>query len=106
MKAFYGASTAALVATVANAIAANTEIKAITEQQVNNRTLLNDWRLSIEYSVDAEDGRAPEQNYISVTTILKNDNVTENFKRRIKDGEIFQTYFSLKDPEKASVIKI
>ena len=106
MKAFYGASTAALVATVADAIAANTEIKAITEQQVNNRTLLNDWRLSIEYNVDAEQGRAPEQNFISVTTILKNDKVVDNFKRRIKDGEIFQTYFSLKDPEKEGKIKI
>ena len=68
--------------------------------------MLNDWRLSLEYNVDADENRPPEQNYISVTTILKNDKVVSNFKRRIKDGEIFQTYFSLKDPEKEGKIKI
>ena len=60
------------------------------------------------YSVDAKpaEERNPEQNFISVTTILKNDKVVDNFKRRIKDGEIFQTYFSLKDPEKEGTIQI
>ena len=58
------------------------------------------------YEVDAMEDREPEDNFISITTILSNSQVTEDFKRTIKNGEIFQTYFSMKDPELVGVVNL
>lgn len=41
------------------------------------------------YEVDAMEDREPEDNFISITTILSNSQVTEDFKRTIQNGEIF-----------------
>ena len=60
MKAF-GAVVAAVTAP---ALVQAGEVKefvspVISQYQVNNRTLLNDWELYVEYSVDAVNGRDP-----------------------------------------------
>ena len=52
------------------------------------------------YTVDAEKDRSASKNFISITTILSNDSVLANHRREIKYGEIFQTYFSMKDANK------
>ena len=71
--------------------------EAISRLQVNQRTLQNHWSLLLDYQVDAEEKRDPKDNWLYVTLTLKNDKVVDDFKRRIKNGEIFQTYFSMKD---------
>ena len=105
MKAFIILLSAAAQAAVVN-LEQGTEVSAISNLQVNNRTLLNDWELLFEYSVDAKSDRSPKDNKITITTILRNVNVLDDFKRRIKDGEVFQTYFSMKDPAKQGTIDI
>ena len=59
------------------------EFEMISELQVNQRTLLNQWNLWIMYSVDAEESRDASQNILSITTILKNDNVKKDLRREI-----------------------
>jgi len=41
-----------------------------------------------------------------VTTILSNNYVTQDYNRRIREGEIFQTYFSMKDPAKVQEMTV
>jgi len=82
-----GAVSALVTATVDATDAKS--IVAIANNQVNNRTLQNKWKLDIEYLVDAEEERNPRNNFIYVSTVLTNDDVTRDFKRRIRDGEIF-----------------
>ena len=41
------------------------------------------------YTVDAEESRDADKNSISITTILKNDNVMKANGRKIQNGEIF-----------------
>jgi len=94
----------ALLATAANAMESNTEMLIIDEWQVNNRTLLNKWKLIFKYEIDAAPDREPKDNFLTITTILKNSDVTGDFKRRIGENEIFQTYFSIKDPDKEGEI--
>ena len=86
MKAF-GASV--IVTVAVQALEDATEIIAIANNQVNNRTLQNKWELYIEYLVDAKEDRAPKDNFIYVSTVLKNNNVTNDFRRRIRNGEVF-----------------
>ena len=69
--------------------AANEEFVAIEQFQVNNRTLLNKWELYMEYSIDADESRSPDQNFIEVTTIMRNKQVVTDFKRSIRNGEVF-----------------
>ena len=61
---------------------------------------MNNWNLQMVYTVDAEKDRSASKNFISITTILSNDSVLANHRREIKYGEIFQTYFSMKDANK------
>ena len=86
--------------------AAGEEFVAIEKFQVNNRTLLNKWELYMEYSIDAEEGRSPEENFIEITTIMRNEQVVEDYKRKIRNGEVFQTYFSMKDPERSTSMEL
>ena len=72
---------------------------------MNQRTLLNNWRLDMSYEVVTPEDD-PESHEIYITTILKNEKVQENFKRTIRDGEIFQMYFSMKDLSKDDTIKV
>ena len=37
---------------------------------------------------------------------MTNDQVTLDFKRKIQNGEIFQMYFSMKDPEKTGEVTV
>ena len=86
-------SSAAMQSSVARAAgvvtAANEEFVAIEQFQVNNRTLLNKWELYMEYSIDADESRSPDQNFIEVTTIMRNKQVVTDFKRSIRNGEVF-----------------
>ena len=54
----------------------------------------------MEYQVDAKEERSPSENFIYITTVLSNSQVVSDYNRRIQDGEIFQTYFSMKDEAK------
>ena len=60
----------------------------------------------MKYEVDAMEDRKPEDNFISITQIMTNDQVTLDFKRKIQNGEIFQMYFSMKDPEKTGEVTV
>lgn len=64
--------------------------------------MLNNWALDLEYEVDAKKDRAPEDNFIYITTILKN----YNLEKKIEEGEIFQTYFSMKDKDKEQSLTV
>ena len=86
--------------------AETSDIEAITKYQVNNRTLLNGWLLNIEYRVDAEASRDPSQNFIYITTKLRNESILDDFKRTIQPNEIFQTWFSMEDPEQRKMITV
>ena len=99
-------TVATLTAYIAQAIEKDTEFPMISALQVNQRTLLNDWALFVKYEVDAEESRDPKDNILTITTILKNENVVKNFRRPIQEGEIFQTYFSMKDPEKEKKVTV
>ena len=93
-------AAAAMTAYAAQARPKDEEFNMISKLQVNQRTLLNDWQLDMMYEVDAEESRESSKNILSITTILSNKNVTKNGRKVIQDGEIFQTYFSMKDPAK------
>ena len=99
-------AAAAMTAYAAQAIEKDVEFEMISELQVNQRTLLNDWRLDMMYEVDAEESREASKNILSVTTILTNKDVTKNGRKVIQDGEIFQTYFSMKDPEQQGEVTV
>ena len=99
-------AAAAMTAYIAQARPKDEEFSMISELQVNQRTLLNDWHLDMMYEVDAEESREPSENILSITTILINKNVTKNGRKVIQDGEIFQTYFSMKDPEKQKEVTV
>lgn len=105
MKAAFTTGMLAASASALN-IVAGEEFNVIDRYQVNNRTLLNQWELFMKYEVDAKSDRDPSENFLTVTTILKNNDVTGDMKRRIGEGEIFQTYFSMKDPEKEEKMPI
>ena len=93
-------------ATHALPVVAGDEFVVIDKYQVNNRTLLNKWELYMVYDVDASPDRDPSQNFLTITTILRNEDVTGDLRRRINEGEIFQAYFSMKDPKKQEEISI
>ena len=87
MKVF--SIAAALTASAVQAISDAVTLSAVSEMQVNQRTLLNKWKLSVEYQVDAKEERSASENFIYITTVLSNSQVVSDYNRRIQDGEIF-----------------
>ena len=63
--------------------------EAISKLQVYMRTLNSSWALDLEYAVDAASDRDPSKNFLYVTTVLRNNKFFNDFKRKLKDGEIF-----------------
>lgn len=108
MKSFKASTAAVAAVTIGSvsAIEAGTTILAIEKYQVNNRTLLNDWELDLVYYVDAMEDQSASKNMLTIEMTLRNANVRDDFKRKIKDKEIFQMWFSMADPNKKESVTV
>ena len=76
---------------------------AVSAFQVDNRSLLSNWHLQLEYDVKGEEQDDAADKFLYVSTVIKNDQYKKDYREKeLPDGEVLQAYFQMKDPWRAS----